>query len=208
MTQSRGVVFNTWTSAALPPGRAKATTRIRRRLWEIPATSSHPVRASSPFIDLWALALLAGQAIRGCAASPSHVSAPRRDAASVRVVEDGGWPSAPPLVDAVLPRVPVRQWVLTLRYRLRYRLAWDPALCCSVLGVHARARLGFYARTARARGTQDGQTGTVTAIQRLTGSRRVPQRPGRPSNLPAHGRPAAMRALQSKRPRRLADRER
>jgi hypothetical protein len=33
------------------------------------------------------------------------------------------------LVDAVLPRVPVRQWVLTLPYRLRYRLAWDHALC-------------------------------------------------------------------------------
>ena len=30
------------------------------------------------------------------------------------------------LVEAVLPRVPVRQWVLTLPYRLRYRLAWDP----------------------------------------------------------------------------------
>jgi hypothetical protein len=27
------------------------------------------------------------------------------------------------LVEAVLPRVPVRQWVLTLPYRLRYRLA-------------------------------------------------------------------------------------
>ena len=29
------------------------------------------------------------------------------------------------LVDEVLPRVPVRQWVLTLPYRLRYRLAWE-----------------------------------------------------------------------------------
>ena len=28
------------------------------------------------------------------------------------------------LVDEVLPQVPVRQWVLTLPYRLRYRLAW------------------------------------------------------------------------------------
>ena len=29
------------------------------------------------------------------------------------------------LVDEVLPPVPVRQWVLTLPYRLRYLLAWD-----------------------------------------------------------------------------------
>jgi hypothetical protein len=43
------------------------------------------------------------------------------------------------LVDEVLPRVPVRQWVRTLPYRLRYRLAWDHALCRAVLGVYARA---------------------------------------------------------------------
>jgi hypothetical protein len=29
------------------------------------------------------------------------------------------------LVDAVLPRVPVRQWVLSLPHRARYLLAWD-----------------------------------------------------------------------------------
>jgi len=29
------------------------------------------------------------------------------------------------LVDEVLPRVPVRQWMLSLPYRLRYLLAWD-----------------------------------------------------------------------------------
>jgi hypothetical protein len=71
------------------------------------------------------------------------------------------------LVDQVLPQVPVRPWVLTLPYRLRYRLAWDHALCRAVLGVYARALLAFYARTARAHGIQDGQTGTVTVIQRF-----------------------------------------
>jgi hypothetical protein len=34
-----------------------------------------------------------------------------------------------------------------------------------VLGVYVRALLAFYARTARAHGNQDGQTGTVTVIQ-------------------------------------------
>src|SRR5881296_4294994 len=71
------------------------------------------------------------------------------------------------LVDAVLPRVPVRQWVLTLPYRLRYRLAWDHALCRAVLGVYARTLLAIYARTARAHGIRDSQTGTVTVIQRF-----------------------------------------
>jgi len=45
------------------------------------------------------------------------------------------------LVDEVLPQVPVRRWVLTLPYRLRYRLAWDHALCRAVLGVYARTLL-------------------------------------------------------------------
>lgn len=38
------------------------------------------------------------------------------------------------LVTAVLPRAAVRQWVLSLPYRLRYALAWDRALCRTVLG--------------------------------------------------------------------------
>jgi len=71
------------------------------------------------------------------------------------------------IVDEVLPRVPVRQWVLTLPYRLRYRLAWDHALCRAVLGVYARGLLAFYARTARSHGIRGGQTGTVTVIQRF-----------------------------------------
>jgi len=58
-------------------------------------------------------------------------------------------------------------WVLTLPYRLRYRLAWDHALCRAVLGVYARVVLAFYARTARSHGIQDGRTGTVTVIQRF-----------------------------------------
>lgn len=69
------------------------------------------------------------------------------------------------LVDEVLPRVPVRQWVLTLPYRLRDRLAWDHVLCRAVLGgytalrqrppiecplPHARARRRLQRSSARA----------------------------------------------------------
>ena len=39
----------------------------------------------------------------------------------------------------LLPRVPVRQWVLSLPHRLRYLLAWDHRLCRAVLGVFIRA---------------------------------------------------------------------
>ena len=42
------------------------------------------------------------------------------------------------LVDGVLGGLPVRQWVLTLPYRLRYALAWDHRLCRAVLAVFIR----------------------------------------------------------------------
>jgi hypothetical protein len=71
------------------------------------------------------------------------------------------------LVDHVLPAVPVRQWVLSLPYRLRYLLAWDHGLCRAVLAVYARALLGFERRRARRRSIANGRSGAVTAIQRF-----------------------------------------
>jgi len=73
------------------------------------------------------------------------------------------------LVDDVLPRVPVRQWVLSLPYRLRYLLAWDHALARAVLGVYVRVLLGFQRHRARRYGIRDGRSGCVTVIQRFGG---------------------------------------
>jgi hypothetical protein len=56
------------------------------------------------------------------------------------------------LVEDVLPLVPVRQWVLTVPHRLRYRLAFDHVLCRAVLGVFIRAVLGWYRRRGRRAG--------------------------------------------------------
>src|SRR5262249_3010530 len=42
------------------------------------------------------------------------------------------------LVDAVVPWVPVRQWVLTVLCRLRYQLAWNHGLSRAVLRVYTR----------------------------------------------------------------------
>ena len=60
------------------------------------------------------------------------------------------------LVDHVLPRAPVRQWVLSLPFELRYRMAWDHALCRTVLAVYTRALLGFYRKRAMASGHLGG----------------------------------------------------
>jgi hypothetical protein len=74
------------------------------------------------------------------------------------------------LVDHVLPRAPVRQWVLSLPFELRYRLAWDRRLGRAVLAVYTRALQGFYRKRAKASGHQFGRTGTVTVIQRFGGA--------------------------------------
>jgi hypothetical protein len=71
------------------------------------------------------------------------------------------------LVEAVLPTVPVRQWVLTVPPRLRYRLAFDHTLCRAAVGVFVRAVLGWYRRRARRAGWADGHSGWVTVIQRF-----------------------------------------
>ena len=53
------------------------------------------------------------------------------------------------LVDRVLPQVPVRQWVLSLPFALRYRLAYDAPLTSAVLGIFMRALFGSLRRRAR-----------------------------------------------------------
>jgi len=77
------------------------------------------------------------------------------------------------LVDRVFPRVPVRQWVLSLPHRLRYRLAWDHALCRAVVGRTMRAILGFLRRRAREDGVEDGRSGAVVIVQRFGGARNL-----------------------------------
>jgi hypothetical protein len=74
------------------------------------------------------------------------------------------------LVDAVLPWVPVRQWVLTVPYRLRYQMAWNHGLSRAVLRVYTRVLLDVYASGARERGIEGGRTGMVTALQRAGGA--------------------------------------
>jgi hypothetical protein len=75
------------------------------------------------------------------------------------------------LVDHVLPAdVPVRQWVLSVPHRLRYRLAYDHRLCRTVLHVFVRALRSAYRRAARRNGLSGGETGMVTSVQRFGGS--------------------------------------
>jgi hypothetical protein len=63
----------------------------------------------------------------------------------------------------------VREWVLTVPYRLRYRMAFDHGLSRAVLSVFTRVLLDVYARGARALGVREGRTGSVTVLSARAG---------------------------------------
>jgi hypothetical protein len=72
------------------------------------------------------------------------------------------------LVDRVLPEVPIRQWVLSLPFALRYRLAYDAPLASAVLGLFVRAVFASLRRRARRQWkTARVQCGAVTFVQRF-----------------------------------------
>ena len=72
------------------------------------------------------------------------------------------------LVDRVLPQVPVRQWVLTLPFELRFRLAYDSRLTGEILSLFVRVVFTSLRRRARRQfGAIDPKCGSVTFVQRF-----------------------------------------
>jgi hypothetical protein len=72
------------------------------------------------------------------------------------------------LVDRVLPEVPIRQWVLSLPFALRYRLAYDAGLTSVLLGAFVRTVFASLRRRARRQwNIARGQCGAVTFVQRF-----------------------------------------
>ena len=74
--------------------------------------------------------------------------------------------SAALLVDEVLPKKPIRQWVLTVPFPLRFLFAAYPELMSKVLGIVTRAVSTHLAHQAGFR-KKDAYTGAVTLIQRF-----------------------------------------
>ena len=70
------------------------------------------------------------------------------------------------LVDHVIPRVPVRQWVLSFPIPLRFLFAAHPELLTPVLQIVHRVISGFLIKQAGLKRTQ-AATGAVTLIQRF-----------------------------------------
>ncbi len=73
------------------------------------------------------------------------------------------------LVDSVLPHAPIRQWVLSLPFSVRYLLAYKPNLVTGVLSIYVRAISTWIKKRARLEGVT-GKTGAITFIQRFGGA--------------------------------------
>jgi len=72
------------------------------------------------------------------------------------------------LVDRVLPVVPIRQWVLSLPFELRYRLAYDSGLLRDVLHIFIQEVFSSLRRRAKKQyGIRKAKCGGVTFVQRF-----------------------------------------
>lgn len=75
--------------------------------------------------------------------------------------------SAAHLVDHVLPEQPIRQWVLTFPYPLRFLFAAQPQVLSQVLGVVYRAISTYLIKKTGLTVASSAKTGAVTLIQRF-----------------------------------------
>jgi hypothetical protein len=77
------------------------------------------------------------------------------------------------LVDHVLPHVPIRQFVLTMPFPLRFPLAFDGKLLGQVVRIFTDTVAGWYQRRHVKRGLPPGESGAVTVIQRANSDLRL-----------------------------------
>jgi hypothetical protein len=81
------------------------------------------------------------------------------------------------LLERVIPEVPVRQWVCSLPFRLRYLCGYGRKLCADVLGAFVgelRRSLAWRAKHALSLASVDqAETGTITFVQRFDSGLRL-----------------------------------
>ena len=77
------------------------------------------------------------------------------------------------LVNHVLPEAPIRQFVLTLPFSLRFPLAFDGKLLGQVLRIFIDTVASNYRKRLADRGITDGECGAVTVIQRANSDLRL-----------------------------------
>ncbi len=76
-------------------------------------------------------------------------------------------------LDEVIAPVPIRQWVITFPFEVRYLLAWNAPLRSAVLGAFMRALQAHYKRQAIADCGRDPRYGAISVAQRFDGAVRL-----------------------------------
>jgi hypothetical protein len=71
------------------------------------------------------------------------------------------------LADRIMPERGVRQWVLTLPVRLRFRCALEKDFLGKVLGIWHREVLRMQRKRGRALHGADAESGLVSVVQRF-----------------------------------------
>ena len=90
------------------------------------------------------------------------------------------------LVDSVLPRVPIRQWVCSFPRQLRYAMGYDRRLCAVLMGAFASELSRSYRRRAkRALGLSSVSDAPTASLGATPGS--VPAHPRTGSGVRVHG---------------------
>jgi hypothetical protein len=77
------------------------------------------------------------------------------------------------LVECVLPPAPLRQWVFTIPFAWRARLAYDGELLGTVTRVCVSTILSFYTDRMKKEGFAGGQSGAVVVVQRTSSDLKV-----------------------------------
>jgi hypothetical protein len=77
------------------------------------------------------------------------------------------------LIDHVLPEVPVRQWVITLPFELRYLCAYDPEACSAIRRIYMRSVFRWLRKRGRAMGIRYPEPGAVTFCHRFDSALRL-----------------------------------
>jgi Putative transposase len=72
-----------------------------------------------------------------------------------------------PVVDRVLPDMPVRQYVLTLPYELRKLVAFKADVLTAIGRMAVEAIYATYRARAKRHGVQDGECGAINLVQRF-----------------------------------------
>ena len=71
------------------------------------------------------------------------------------------------LIDSVIPEIPMRQWVLSFPFKMRYILARNQSLVSKALKIYIQEIHSFQRRKAKSLGLKQVRCGAVTFIQRF-----------------------------------------